>query len=157
MKKSVWLAAFFVCLFFPGDSAYAQKSWLALTGGGGKDVDGGSERFGVVRVAVGTGVSHVGLQAGLAYLRENGGNSGQWTLDGVVSFRRLLFVGPAPYVFAGVGGLFSSREVDTPRFNFGGGLNYFLTQRWGLRVEVRDMVFPKVHHVEFTGGLVFRF
>jgi len=64
--------------------------------------------------------------------------------------------GPVPYVFAGLGGIFNSRDNKT-KFHFGGGLDIFLSRHWGLRVEVRDMPYEELHHFELSGGIVYRF
>jgi hypothetical protein len=50
------------------------------------------------------------------------------------------------------------RSGTASGFNFGGGINYWLTNRTGLRFEVRDNVLPSgdAHLVGFRVGVSFR-
>ncbi len=48
------------------------------------------------------------------------------------------------------------REGTANGFNFGGGVNYWLRDRAGLRFEVRDHVFESTHFYGFRVGFAFR-
>ncbi len=117
--------------------------------------------FGLVRGAVGAGLPWVGIQGSLGLVSEGGGVFGDGSVEGSVRLRRLSSGtrGPVPYVFAGPGLFFAPGGVEL-KFNLGGGVDYFPHPRWGLRVEVRDSLVGEnttIHHVDISGGVVFRF
>ena len=63
----------------------------------------------------------------------------------------------SPFVTGGYSLAFRGDRVNLA--NFGGGLNYWLGKRTGLRLEVRDYIAPgydTTHFVEFRIGLAFR-
>lgn len=60
-----------------------------------------------------------------------------------------------PFATAGVSGLFSADGVARA-YNFGGGVNYWLSDRTGLRFEVRDHVFEYSQLYEFRVAFAFR-
>ncbi len=142
-----------------------RRAWASLTAGAGRDVQATNPFvsppvFGLVRGSVGTGSAWLGVQGSLGYVSEGGGEFGDGSVEGVVRLRRLTpdTRGPVPYVFAGPGLFFAPGGTEL-KFNFGGGVDYFRSPRWGLRFEVRDSVVSEdaIHHLEFSGGIVFRF
>ena len=148
-----------------GQTGGERRAWASLTAGVGRDVNSFFSNppvFRLVRGSVGTGFRWVGIRTNLAYVREGRANVGDWGVEGLVRLRPLRpdTRGLVPYVFAGPGFFFGFTGGGIePKFNFGGGVDYFRSPRWGLRFEVHDSVVSEatIHHLDFSGGIVFRF
>jgi Outer membrane protein beta-barrel domain len=72
-----------------------------------------------------------------------------------------------PYAGAGLGFLHSSFDTSSPSFsvsgsstdlyfNIGGGLRYFVNERWGFRPEIMVFAGPNTY-VRIAGGIFYRF
>ncbi len=146
-----------------GQTGGERRAWASVTAGAGRDVNSFFSNppvFGLVRGSVGTGSAWLGVQGSLGYVSEGGGEFGDGSVEGLVRLRPLRpdTRGLVPYVFAGPG-LFFALGGTEMKFNFGGWVDYFRSPRWGLRFEVRDSVVGEdaIHHLDFSGGIVFRF
>lgn len=59
-----------------------------------------------------------------------------------------------PFVTGGYSLFFRSGIANG--FNFGGGINYWMRKRFGMRFEFRDQVLEREHYYTFRTGIVFR-
>ncbi|MGA9773379.1 MAG: hypothetical protein WBV94_30390 [Blastocatellia bacterium] len=138
-----------------GQRSSERKAWVYGFGG----VGGGSDFDQNAVINAGGGVEgHFGNGAGIgaelgyiASTRSTGSGFGLVSVNGSYHFNRSgkavpFLTGGGSVAFAGAGG-----------GNFGGGLNYWMTNRFGLRFEVRDHVFSsdRAHTVVFRVGLSF--
>jgi hypothetical protein len=110
--------------------------------------------------AGGEGVSRIGLGGGaevgyLARWGSFGGGIGIGSANATFHFNRRRTV--VPFVTGGYTLFF--RSGHEKGFNFGGGVNWWGSQRIGLKVEVRDHVglgFGNTHVWAVRAGLIFR-
>jgi hypothetical protein len=138
-----------------GQSSGERKAWVYGFGG----VGGGSDFNSNALVTVGGGGegyfgNGAGIGAEIGYIASTGSVSngfGLASVNGSYHFNRsgkvVPFVtGGASVAFLGAGG-----------GNFGGGVNYWASKRFGLRFEVRDHIFSsdRPHTVLFRVGLSF--
>ncbi len=113
--------------------------------------------------AGGEGLIYKGLGAGgeIGYLAPWDtfrGGVGVVSANGSYHFRRAeRDARLVPFVTSGYTLMFHSGSANL--FNFGGGVNYWFKERWGLRLEFRDHVWPNsptAHYWGFRIGLAFR-
>jgi hypothetical protein len=136
--------------FAPGGAAARGETglWTAHVGGGGE----------------GFFTKHLGLGGDVGYLtpfRHWKDGIGTFSPDFIVRFRAKNDGNKVePFVTGGYTLFF--REGTVSGANFGGGLNYWFTDRVGLRFELRDNVsipggdVSTTHFVGFRIGLTFR-
>jgi hypothetical protein len=139
--------------------ALAQhRGYGYVFGAPGGSTPGGEANFHIG--AGGEGLIYKGLGAGadIGYLtpvRDWGSGVGLLSVNGSYHFlpqdRRL-----DPFVTAGYSLVFRSGSANL--VNFGGGVQYWMRDRLGLRAEFRDHVLPNpaVHYLEVRFGLCFR-
>jgi hypothetical protein len=100
----------------------------------------------------------LGIGAEIGYVKpinSRGDGIGLFSLNGAYHFKNASKV--VPFVTGGYSGFF--REGYANGFNFGGGVNYWLKERVGLRFEFRDQVPGNTdlgHFYEFRFGVTFR-
>jgi hypothetical protein len=138
-----------------GQRPSERKAWVYGFGG----VGGGSDFNSDALINVGGGGegyfgNGAGIGAELGYIastRNPGNGVGLVSVNGSYHFNRSgkavpFLTGGGSMAFVGAGG-----------GNFGGGVNYWMTDRFGLRFEVRDHVFSsdRAHTVVFRVGLSF--
>jgi len=66
---------------------------------------------------------------------------------------------PRPFLTGGMGLAFGRGDAVTDGPHVGGGIDWWLRERRGVRVEVRDQLlaeFGTTHQVTLRGGLIFR-
>jgi hypothetical protein len=127
--------------FAPGGISDSSTVW-AHVGGGGEAVFG----------------SGLGVGAEIGYvtpIKSWGDGIGLFSLNGAYHFKNSSKV--VPFVTGGYSGFF--REGYANGFNFGGGVNYWMKERVGLRFEFRDQVPGNTdlgHVYGFRVGVTFR-
>ena len=98
-----------------------------------------------------------------------GGDVDYWHLSGNVMYTPIQGRYTSPFLFAGFGGSkFTSKatgaqDLDQGNLEFGGGVNVWLTDKVGLRLEVRDIQWmpsgdsseEKTQHLVLGGGITF--
>lgn len=102
----------------------------------------------------------LGIGAEIGYLssyREIEEGVGVFSLNGLYSFKKDRRDKAVPFVSGGYSMFF--REGHMNAVNFGGGLNYWFSDKTGLRLEFRDYVHPKCwerHIIQVRIGITFR-
>ena len=102
----------------------------------------------------------LGAGADIGYLtsyRNFESGVGLFSLNGLYSFSTDRRAKVVPFVTAGYSMLFRSGHVNG--FNFGGGLNYWFSDKIGLRAEFRDHIHPDytdAHLIQGRIGISFR-
>jgi hypothetical protein len=102
----------------------------------------------------------LGIGAEIGYLsptRAMGCGIGVLSLNGLYSFRTDRRSKVVPFVTGGYSLLFRSGYANA--FNVGGGLNYWFSDKAGLRFEFRDHISPNywdAHAVQARIGITFR-
>lgn len=124
------------------------------TGGGMTDTTlhfgGGGEGLLYKGLGVGAEVGYLGPTAGL------GDGFGLFSVNGSYHVLPKNEGKVAPFVTAGYSLSFRSGTANL--FNFGGGINYWISKRVGLRLEFRDHVWFEgpIHYWGFRIGVAFR-
>jgi hypothetical protein len=92
---------------------------------------------------------------GIGALQESGGGLGLLSANGSYHFARQRKV--SPFLTGGYSSVFGHGQRNL--VNFGGGMNYWLRERIGLRLEIRDHIYADGtgrHLLGFRIGFAFR-
>lgn len=158
----------FICLMMltAGVSAQASREHRGYGYGfaapGASIVDGGAnatlhlgaggERLVYKGLGVGGEIGYVGSMTGM------GSGFGVGSASASYQFRNATSSGKLdPFITGGYSVGF--RGEATSGFNVGGGVNYWFKERVGLRMEVRDHIFPEFSNLNVIGvrvGITFR-
>lgn len=140
-----------------GQTSSERKAWVYGFGGVGGGSNGNSDAL-VTAGGGGEGYfgNGVGLGGELGYIASTGNNSdgvGLASFNGSYHFNRSGKVVP----FLTGGGSLAFRGFAVGGGNVGGGVNYWVNNRFGLRFEVRDHIFSsdRPHTVLFRAGISF--
>ncbi|MEJ2109548.1 MAG: outer membrane beta-barrel protein [Acidobacteriota bacterium] len=94
----------------------------------------------------------------MAATRNLSGGIGILSFDGRYAFRRFADSKLIPYVTGGYSFLFRTDTANA--VNFGGGVDYWFADKYGLKLEFRDHLitdcYSNCHAYQFRGGVSFR-
>lgn len=140
-----------------GQSADGGKAWVYGFGGVGVGTNGNSDAL----IHVGGGGegyfrNGIGLGAELGYLTSTGNTGNGIALASVNASYHFNRSGKAVPFLTG-GASIAGAGFASGGGNFGGGVNYWVSRRFGLRFEVRDHIFSsdRPHTVVFRVGFSF--
>lgn len=140
-----------------GQSSSERKAWVYGFGGVGAGTNGDSDTL----INVGGGGegyfgNGVGIGAELGYLASTRSTGNGFALASVNASYHFNRSGKAVPFLTG-GASIAGSGFASGGGNFGGGVNYWMAKRFGLRFEVRDHIFSsdRPHTVVFRVGLSF--
>lgn len=145
-----------------GQSGDRQVAWRAYLFGAPGAISGEGDTSGIVHLGVGTDVDvykGLGVEAEVGYigiLELAGLGNGCASINGRYSIGNGSSAKIVPFITGGRSWLTGSR---TNVVNFGGGINYWIGKRFGLKFEFRDNFYThneRVHILEGRIGLNFR-
>jgi hypothetical protein len=138
----------------------SRRSWAHVFGGVGAITDGGDAEAVLHLGGGGEGLlaGGLGITGELGYLstfQNFSGGIGVFSVGGLYAFNRDRTT--VPFVTGGYTLFFRSGTENG--FFFGGGVNRWLGERWGIRIEGRDQVFATdtgVHTIEVRFAILLR-
>ena len=176
--KKILFAVFAVLLLAQSASAEVRKGWYVSPFVGGYMFEGNQgieENSPTVGAGVGYMFSkHCGLEGAFGYIPTHSENdalknlgkadiniSGYlYKIDGIYHFNPLGKI--SPYVAAGFGGISIDPESGKGShtkglFDWGGGVEYFVSDRLALRGDVRHLITAGASNLMYTAGLTWYF